>query len=220
MRIAIIHATVNAVKPLMDGLKKSVSKDDVLLNFVNEYLLERVNTIGEVDAKALRLFTQLIFSAMESEPDIIVVGCSVYFPYVPLMESYVSVPIMAIDTPMLEMAVQKGHKIGLIVTTVPTAAATEKRLLHLAERNGKCIEILIEAAPQALSLLSAGDVNGHNAAVDYAGERLAAKGCDTLLLCQISMACAADYMRYPGVTVLNSIDTGIKRILQLGGGKS
>jgi aspartate/glutamate racemase len=219
VRIAIIHATANAVQPLMDGFKKAAAKDAVVLNFVNEYMLERANTLGRVDGKALRIFTQLVFSAMEAEPDILVVACSVYFPYVPLLESFLSVPVIAVDTPMLEAAVGNGNKIGLIVTTLPTAAATEKRLLQLAGKNAKQIEIFIEAVPEAMKLLSAGDVKGHNAAVAEAGERLVGKGCDTIVLCQITTACAADGMRHLKAAVLNSIDTGVERVFQLIGCK-
>jgi aspartate/glutamate racemase len=74
--------------------------------------------------------------------------------------------------------------------------------------------VFSEAAPDAFRLLSAGNVKEHNALVAKAGERLVQKGCDTILLCQISMACAAAEMRSLNVPVLNSIDTGVKYIVQ------
>ena len=220
MRIAIVHATMNSYKPLIDGLTKCLSKDDVVLHFINEYLIDRATAAGKVDAKALQVFTQLMLSAVEAEPDIIVVGCSMYFPYLPLIESFVTVPIMPIDEPMLELAIEKGKKIGLVVTTAPTIAGTEKRLKRIAEKSGKTVEILGEAASQAFALLTAGDVEGHNADVLQAGEKLVKQGCDILLLCQISMACAAADVQRLGVPVLNSVDTGVQRILQIKAGKA
>ena len=220
MRVAIVHATMNSYKPLIDALTKSLTKDDTILHFINEYLIDRVLGVGTVDARAVQLFTELIFSAAESEPDIIVVGCSVYFPYIPSIQASVSAPIMPIDAPMLEMAVEKAKKIGLIVTTTPTIAGTEKRLLEIAGKSGKGIEVLAESVPHAFTLISQGDVKGHNAAVAGAGERLVKQGCEILLLSQISMACAAADMQQLGVPVLNSVDTGVQRVLQLKAGKA
>ena len=215
MKIALINATLNSIEPLMYGLSKKLSKDDIVLHFINEYLLDRAMNMGKIDARAVQIFTELVFSAMEAEPDIIVVGCSVYFPYVPLLESFVSVPIMAIDAPMLETAAEKGLKIGLIATTFQTAAATEKRLSAIAEKKGKTLEILAEALPQAFDLLCAGDVKGHNSAIVEAGESLAKQGCDYILLCQISMSRASADMQHLKARVLNSVDTGVDRIFQL-----
>jgi Asp/Glu/hydantoin racemase len=217
MKIAAIHATINAVKPLMDRFA-AATKESTLLNFVDEHLLERVNRTGKVDEAALRAFARLVFSAVEAQPDGILVACSVYFPYIPLIKSFVPMPIIAIDAPMLETAVTNARKIGLVATTAATAPATQKRLVQLAAEKGKQVEIHSEVIPQAMILLSAGDTKGHNTLAVQAAERLVRKGCDTIILCQISTACAATDMGHLSATILNSIDPGIQQILRLAAG--
>ena len=48
MRIGLIHATINAVAPVMECAQK-IYPDMTILNFVNENLLDHANKVGGVD---------------------------------------------------------------------------------------------------------------------------------------------------------------------------
>ena len=56
MRIGVIHATLNAVEPLVRALKEADSNIEVC-NYVNEELLFHANQAGGVDDWGLRNFT-------------------------------------------------------------------------------------------------------------------------------------------------------------------
>ena len=58
MRIGVIHATLNAVEPLVRALKEADSNIEVC-NYVNEELLFHANQAGGVDDWGLRNFYRL-----------------------------------------------------------------------------------------------------------------------------------------------------------------
>ncbi len=214
MKIGVIHATMNAVEPLMAVFKKNAPETTVL-NFLNENLLFRANAVGGADYKGLRAFTKLVFEAVDAEVDGIIVACSVFCPFVPLMRNFTDIPMIAIDNPMLERAVNEGKKIGILATTAPSAPSAKRQLEKMAAEENKTLEFDMEIITDAMVALKAGDVEKHNEIIAEAGKRLVERGCDTLVLSQITMACAAEKMKNFGVNVLSSPEEGYKKIVEM-----
>lgn len=213
MKIGVIHATTNAVAPLMEEFGKA--KEPVqILNYVNENLLCVVNERG-VDSEALRMFARLVFEVAEAGVDGILVACSVFCRYIPLVRPFVNVPMIGIDRPMLERAVRCGRRLGVVATTATAAPVSRVQLEEIAKDLGKEISVEEEIITEAMTELRKGNTEKHNAIIADACHRLEGKGCDTILLCQITMACAAESILLKNAELLTSPAEGVREILQL-----
>ena len=213
-KIGVIHATCSAVEPLNQAAKK-YSDDLTVLNFVNENLLFRANQVGGADKVGLRSFSRSFFEACDAGVDGIIVACSVYTPFVEQMKAFSDVPVIGIDSPMLNAAVDIGGKIGIVATTAPSGPSAQRQMEKLAAAAGKQLEYQIEINTEAMTMLKSGNVAEHNRMILEAGKKLADAGCSCIVLAQITMACAADDMACLGVPVLTSPYEGIKKIVSL-----
>lgn len=214
LKIGVIHATCSAVEPLNQAAKK-FRDDIVVLNFVNENLLFRANQVGGADEVGLRSFAKTFFEAADAGVDGIIVACSVYTPFVELMKKFVSIPVIGIDNPMLHTAVERGNKIGIIATTASSGPSAKNQLMKMAGECGKALEYEIGINTEGMTKLKAGNVEAHNRIIREEGKKLVEKGCDCIVLAQITMACAAEGMKDLGVPVLTSPQEGIKAIVSL-----
>lgn len=113
----------------------------------------RANQKGRTDGKGLRELAKLVFQAVESEVDGIIVACSVYCPFVPLMKNFIEIPIIAVDQSMIVKAVIEGNKIGIIATTAPSAPAAQKQIEKIAEKMGKKVSTEIEIVTEGMKEL-------------------------------------------------------------------
>lgn len=213
MRIGFIHATCNAVAPIMETAKAFCPEVNIV-NFVDEYLLEHANQVGGIDPAGLRQFAKLLFSAAQANPDGIVVACTVYSPMAAYFQPFLEVPIVGIDRAMIEQAVDSGEKIGIIGTTAPSVPAMKKQMLEYAVSAGKVPVMETRTVTEAMARLRAGDPKAHDDLIRRAALELIAAGCTTIVLSQITMARARQQIQIPGITVLTSPETGLARILE------
>ena len=212
MKIAVLHATVNAVRPLEDALRAIEPKAQIV-NLVNEELLHRANEIGGVDARGLRSFLRLASLASDANPDGIIIACSLYCPYASYVHEISGIPVIAVDQPMMEAALQHGGKIGILATTAASGPAAIEKLKKAA--NGREFETEIAIVTDAMTALKAGDINKHNLLLKKAAKKLVDKGCTVLMLTQITMACAAEMLSDLPALVLTSPQTGAQAIIRL-----
>ncbi|MEA5083654.1 MAG: aspartate/glutamate racemase family protein [Lachnospiraceae bacterium] len=213
-KIGIIHATMNAVQPMIDVFNK-YAPEVTVVNFVNENMLLRANKIGGADEDGLRTFTKLFFEAVEAEVDGIIIACSIFCPFASLMTAFTKVPVIAVDRPMLEKAVENGNKIGIMATTAPSGPSAKTQIESIASSVGKELKYEMEIVTDAMVALKKGDVTAHNKIIAEGGQRLVDKGCDTIVLTQITMACAADEMKNLEAEILSSPLEGLKKILEM-----
>lgn len=213
MRIGFIHATSNAIAPIMETAK-NFCPEVTVVNFVDEYLLEHANQVGGIDPAGLRQFTKLLFSAAQANLDGIVVACTVYSPMATYFQPFLEVPIVGIDRAMIEQAVDSGEKIGIIGTTAPSVPAVQKQMLEYATSIGKVPVMETHTVVEAMSRLRAGDPQAHDQLIRKAALELVQEGCTTIVLSQITMAQARQQIQIPGITILTSPETGLARILE------
>ena len=214
MKIGVIHATTSAAMPLNEAFPR-LAPETTVLNFVNEELLHRANAMGGVDTAGLRMFARTVFTAAEAGVDGIIVACSVYCPYVEQVKPFLQVPIIAVDNPMLETAAVKGQRIGILTTNLPAAPAAQKQIEQIAFAIGRTPSFIQCPLPSAAAALKRNDHAEFVHIIREAAEQLVQQGCETLILAQITMACAAPALADLNVTVLTSPDEGVNRILAL-----
>ncbi|MDW0116205.1 AroM family protein [Sporosarcina thermotolerans] len=214
MKIGIIHATCNAVPPLNDAFKE-LAPDVTVLNFVDEHLQYYANQIKGIDDKIFRDFVNMATTAQEANVDAIIVACTVLTPVVDTVKPFIKVPILAVDGPMLEKAVKDYKKIGVVATNAPSGPATKAQLEKIAKEFGKEIEVETEINTEAMTKLKAGNVEEHNRLNALAAEQLKNRGCEVIVLAQITQASAKEQTEKIGLPVLTSPNEAVKTILEL-----
>lgn len=214
MKVGIIHATTNAVPPLNNAFKE-LAPDTLVLNFVDEHLQYYANQIQGIDDKIHRDFVNMATTAQEAKVDAIIVACTVLTPIVDIVKPFITVPIIAVDYPMLSSAVKHYNKIGVVATNAPSGPATKAQLESLATEIGKEIIVDTEINTQAMTELKAGNVEEHNRLNAIAAEKLKERGCEVIVLAQITQASAEEEVKTLGLPVLTSPKEAVNAVMQL-----
>src|SRR5258706_5405211 len=101
-----------------------------------------------------------------------------------------AVPVLQIDQPMMERAVNQGGKILVVATHGPTVSSTQALLRETASRLGKEAAFSGRTVEAAWECLAVGDVPGHNRALAQAiHAHLDREPASCVVLAQLSIAC-------------------------------
>ena len=128
-----------------------------------------------------------------------------------------NIPVVQIDEPMMEAAVNHGGKILVIATHGPTVKNTQQLLQETAEKLGKEVSFAGATIEDAFHYLGAGDIQAHNDAIAGAIREASGKEqIDIAVLAQLSMSVFK--FSYPdcekefGFPVLTSGECGFQRV--------
>lgn len=124
-RIGLIHATLNSVQPILEAFREHAPEATVL-HFMDEALISELNEFGTVTPSMLRRLLHVVEKADESRVDGILLTCSSFTPYVPLIRNFFETPIQSADYSMLEQAVDSGERIAVIATVEKAGPTTEQ----------------------------------------------------------------------------------------------
>ncbi|UYP07341.1 aspartate/glutamate racemase family protein [Priestia megaterium] len=210
-RIGLVHATLNAVKPMNDAFRQ-YAPETICLNFLNEGLIQELNETGNVTPEMVRRLGKLIESASLSNVDGVLLTCSSFTPYVDLLAPLFNIPVISVDYAMLDRAVSMGNRIGLIATVAAAGPTSEQILKDIAEEKGKSIVINTEIISEAFAALQKGDEDMHDMLIQQKIKDLS-NHCDVVVVAQISMIRALRGLRTLTTPVLTSPEISIKSIL-------
>lgn len=155
-------------------------------------------------------------------PDAILLTCSTMnraYPHVEkALEGY-GMPLIQIDVPMMERAVQTHGTILIIATHGPTVNSTQALLNETAQKYARKGELRFCGATveEAFDLLGAGDVRGHNRLIAQAIQKAQMQAdIQCVVLAQLSMSVFCIEHPEPekefGVPVLCSGIEGFRRV--------
>lgn len=172
----------------------------------------------------IRAFAQLAKATIElHRPDAMLLTCSTMNRAVVAVRHAVArsgVPIVQIDEPMMEAAVERGGRILVLATHGPTVASTQALLRETAVRLGRKISVAGATVEAAFDLLGRGDITRHNRVIARAIRAAQKRGrVDTIVLAQLSMSVFV--LEHPdaeaefGAPVLTSGEYGFRRIREL-----
>jgi Asp/Glu/hydantoin racemase len=150
-----------------------------------------------------------------ADVDAILITCSTMNRSYGAVAEAVDVPVVQIDMPMMDAAVNHGGKVLVIATLVTTVRSTQALLEETAQRLGKTVTSTGVTVEEAWHCLAVGDVRGHNALLAQAireAQALETLGC--VVLAQLSMTVFA--LSHPdaeaefGLPVFTSGQTGFE----------
>src|SRR5208283_1270019 len=131
-KLGIIHAALITSRAVQKYIEEIIPEVEVV-HWVDD-TIQNTNFAcapGVIPAKNYAKFVQGALSQEEYGVDLILLACSTFNRAVEFARPMIKTPMLQIDRPMMDLAVQDGKRIGLLAT-VPTTVPASERLLRLA----------------------------------------------------------------------------------------
>ncbi len=207
MRIALIHALKHSIVPIEAAFAR-LWPDARLMNLLDDSLSADVAHDGRITAAMTDRFLMLGRYAASTGADAILFTCSAFGPCIEAVaRAHAPMPVLRPNEAMIEQAVKRGRKIGLLSTFAPTLASMPPEF-------PRSVEIVPKLAAGALAALDRGERTEHDRLVADASRELA--GCDLIALAQYSMAPAAALVaEASGRPVLTTPDSAVLKLKDL-----
>jgi Asp/Glu/hydantoin racemase len=188
--LGLIHTSATLV-PVFAELCSKYLPHVKVFNIVDDSLIKNTIACGELTAATSRRVVNYAGSAEEAGADFILYTCSSIGPAVETAATLTGVPVLRVDQPMADKAVQNGKRIGVIATLSTTLEPTSDLVRRRAIVAGKEIELVPILCEGAFEALMSGDAATHDAKVSAALKQLSQE-VDVILLAQASMARVVD----------------------------
>jgi hypothetical protein len=207
MRITLIHALKHSIVPIETSFAR-LWPDANLMNLVDDSLSADLARDGRLTDDMTGRFLSLGRYAADTGADAILFTCSAFGPCIEAVaRAHAPMPVLKPNAAMIEQAVARGRKIGLLSTFAPT-------LQSMPPEFPDTIAIVPKLAEGALAALDRGDRAEHDRLVAEASRDLG--DCDLIALAQYSMAPAAELVaEASNRPVLTTPDSAVMKLREL-----
>ena len=188
--LGLIHTSATLVPVFADLCNKYLPGIKVF-NIVDDSLIKNTIASGKLTQATSRRVVDYTGSAEQAGADIILVTCSSIGAAVEAAAGLTTVPVLRVDQPMADLAVQTGQRIGVIATLSTTLEPTSDLINRRAIAADKKIELIAHLCEGAFDALMSGDAATHDKKVGEALRELSSK-VDVIVLAQASMARVVD----------------------------
>ena len=189
-KLGLVHTSATLV-PLFAALCKEKLPGVEVFNIADDSLGKGIREAGSITPTISKRVAGYIESAELAGADYIMVTCSSIGPAVEAAAKQRGVPVLRVDLPMAEQAVQTGRRIGVVATLRTTLEPTADLISRRAVAAGKQIELTARLAEGAFEALMSGDAATHDAKVTALLRELSQQ-VDVIVLAQASMARVVD----------------------------
>jgi hypothetical protein len=206
MRIALVHALKHSIVPI-EAAFASHWPEASLMNLLDDSLSADVARDGRITDAMTERFLRLGRYAAGAGADAILFTCSAFGSCIEAVaREQAPMPVFKPNEAMIEQAVGKGRKIGLLSTFAPT-------LVSMPPEFPGSVEVVPKLAAGALAALDRGDRDEHDRLVGEASKDL--RDCDLIALAQYSMAPAASLVaQLSGRPVVTTPDSAVLKLKQ------
>ncbi len=184
--LGLIHTSATLV-PVFAALCKAKLPGVEVFNIADDSLIKDVIRRGELTPITAQRVAEHVASAEAAGADYILVTCSSIGRAIEAAAAKAGVPVLRVDQPMADLAVQTGKRIGVIATLRTTLEPTADLISRRAQKAGRQIEITSKLCEGAFEALMSGDAATHDAKVAATLKELS-KQVDVIVLAQASMA--------------------------------
>ncbi len=216
-KLGLIHTSATLV-PVFQTLtdKYLAGKDIKTFNISDDSLIKNTIERGVLTPETSRRVINYVASAEEAGADFILVTCSSIGPAVEIAAALVDVPVLRVDQPMADKAVQMGRKIGVAATLSTTLEPTSDLVRRRAALVGKEIELTSRLCEGAFDALMNGNPELHDKTVASALKELSQQ-VDVILLAQASMARVVNQLSDEDkkVPILASPDLAVQHLTEI-----
>lgn len=207
MRIALIHALQHSLPPIAASFAKLWPEAE-LMNLLDDSLSADLAREGGLTRGMTERFLKLGRYATGSGADAILFTCSAFGPCIEAVaRAERPIPVLKPNEAMIEQAVAKGGRIGLLSTFPPTLASMPREFPD-------SVKVVPKLADGALSALNRGDASKHDRLITDAARAL--RDCDVIALAQFSMAGTAPLVaQATGRPVLTTPDSAVRKLREM-----
>lgn len=185
-QIGLLH-TVGFLADMFRKLFLETIPDVKSFHIVDEGILKQLMENDGLTPAIVRRVAIQASLLMESGADLVLFTCSSTSPAVDTVRNLIDIPVMKIDDPLADKAIECGRKIG-VITTVKTTLKPSIDLIHSrAAEKGKSVEIISTLETEAFQARLNGNFGEHDRIVKGAIDKLSEQ-CDVIILAQASMA--------------------------------
>lgn len=150
-------------------------------------LLPDVRAAGGPTQAVIDRMTLYARAAEISGADLIVNSCSTVGEVADIYAKAVSIPVMKVDKPMAEKAVELGSNIALIATVETTLGPSQRLIESIGRLQGKEMHCTRFLQNDAWNALQAGHPEEQNRILLAAIRELDKQGFDAIVMAQVSM---------------------------------
>ena len=213
--LGIIHAavfTANTVTPYCQEILPEVE-----IMHLGDDTIQRDNLrapVGTIPKVNFFKFTTYCHFLEEAGVDLIMLGCSTFNQAAEHARPMITTPILNIDRPMMDLAVQQGKRVGLLGTLPSTMPSSERLLRQAAAEAGREVDVVPVLCAEAFKILRAGNPQKHNEILLEAIDKLS-REVDAIVMAQVSMSVLEKELTNTRVPVYNSGRTGFTRAREM-----
>src|SRR5437868_173631 len=183
MRITLMHALKHSIVPIEASFARHWPEAR-LMNLLDDSLSADLARDGKLSERMTERFLTMGRYAVSTGADGILFTCSAFGPCIEAVaRAHAPMPVLKPNEAMIEQAVAKGKRIGLLSTFPPT-------LVSMPPEFPASVTLVPKLAEGALAALDRGNRAEHDRLVVQASQDL--RDCDVIALAQYSMAPAAD----------------------------
>ena len=213
--LGIIHAAVFTAQTVQKYIDEIIPEVNVM--HLGDDTIQRDNFAAEVGTiPKVNYFKFVTYARFleEAGVDLILLGCSTFNRAVEYARPMITTPMLQIDRPMMDLAVQDGPRIGLLATLPSTVPSSERLLRLAAEDAGKEVAIKTVLSSKAFKVLRAGNPEKHNEILLDEINKLS-KDVDAIVMAQVSMSVLEPHLTNTRVPVYNSGRTGFTKAREI-----
>jgi Asp/Glu/hydantoin racemase len=188
--LGLIHTSATLV-PVFAELCSKYLPNVKVFNIVDDSLIKNTIACGELTPSTSKRVVNYAALAEEAGADFILYTCSSIGPAVEIAAALTGVPVLRVDQPMADKAVQTGKRIGVIATLSTTLEPTSDLVRRRAIVARKEIELKSVLCEGAFDALMSGDAATHDKKVGEALKQLVNE-VDVIVLAQASMGRVVD----------------------------
>ncbi|AIY87261.1 MULTISPECIES: aspartate/glutamate racemase family protein [unclassified Thermotoga] len=216
--VGFVHTSV-IVYPIIQRYVNEIIPDVEILH-IGDDSMERDNSRSYPSEPPSHNYLKFILYARFLEKagaDVVVLTCSTLNRAVEFAQPLFKIPLLQIDRPMMELAVENARKrVGLIATLETTIQPSLRLLKQVAKEKQKEIEVKISVCNGAFRALKNGDTEKHNKLILEEIKKIAPE-VDVICLAQLSMSIVEPYLNDMNlrIPVYNSARTGIMKVKEI-----
>lgn len=212
-KVVIIHTSLVSHAAL-NNLFKEIMPDVKVHNIVDDSLLDEVKTVGHVTPKIIGRMVEYFKAAESIGADLIFNQCSSVGEAAQIAAKCVNIPMLRIDQPMAEKAVNLGKRIAVVGTVTSTMEPSCRIVQQMAEKHQKQVDVVPYVIDGALDLLMTEGQARHN---QFVLEKLKEiqQHFDVIVLAQGSMAVLEPELHQISIPVLTSPRLAVESVKEL-----
>ena len=207
MRITLIHALKHSIVPIEASFAR-LWPDARLMNLLDDSLSADLARDGGLTDAMTERFLQLGRYAAGTGSDAILFTCSAFGPCIEAVaRAHAPMPVLKPNEAMIEQAVARGRKIGLLSTFPPTLASMPR---EFPPRSNWCRNWRKARWPRSIAAIA------RRMIVWWSRHQRDLRDCDLIALAQYSMAPAAEQVaEATGRPVLTTPDSAVMKLKEM-----